>query len=145
MQFGLYLHQHGHITAEQFIRALKLQQRERTPLGLIAIEEGLLTPPDLLRILQRQSDLHNDRIGEVAIELGVLTRRDIAMLLMIQLDRELPFGECLVRLGILTPEEVGQYLNDYRQERERAALPKVQRVASAMAGSDAATNGTPAP
>jgi hypothetical protein len=56
------------------------------------------------------------------------------MLLMLQLDRELPFGECLVRLGILTPEEVSQYLNDYRQERERAALPKVQYVASSATG-----------
>ena len=133
MQFGLYLHQQGHITAEQFIRALKLQQRERPPLGLIAVEEGLLSPPDLLRILQRQTDLANDRLGDVAIELGVLTQRDVAMLLKWQLDREVPFGECLVRLGILTPEEVTQYLNDYRQEREHAALPKVQHVMSTAA------------
>lgn len=135
MQFGLYLQQRGLITAEQFIRALKLQQRERQPLGLIAVEEGLLTPPDLLRILQRQTDLTNDRLGDVAIELGILTRRDVAMLLMLQSDRELPFSECLVRLGILTPEQVGAYLNDYRQEREHAAFPKVQHVASTPANS----------
>ena len=145
MQFGLYLHQQGHITAEQFIRALKLQQRERTPLGLIAIEEGLLTPPDLLRILQRQSNLANDRLGEVAVELGVLTTRDVAMLLMLQLDREIPFGECLVRLGILTPEEVAHYLNAYRQEREQAALPKVQHVASCLTPFDAPPDSTVKP
>jgi hypothetical protein len=139
MQFGLYLQQRGLITAEQFIRALKLQQRERQPLGLIAVEEGLLTPPDLLRILQRQTDLTNDRLGDVAIELGILNRRDVAMLLLMQLDRELPFGECLVRLGILTRDEVNLYMNDYRQEREQAALPKVQRVANARSESPVGT------
>ncbi len=132
MQFGMYLYKRGVVDAHDLVHAYELQDERRVPLGVLAIEHDLLAVRDVLSVLRVQSDLPNDRFGEIAVDLGLMTNRDVAELLMIQSDRRPSMGECLVELGILTPEKAAKELAAFRRERERGGAGKVHRVISRM-------------
>lgn len=138
MRFGMYLYNRGIVDAHDLVQAYELQDEQRVPLGVLAIEQDLLAIRDVLSVLRVQSDLPNDRFGEIAVDLGLLTKRDVAELLMIQSDRRPSVGECLVELGILTQKKVAEELAAFRRERERGGANKVHRVISRMPG-DATT------
>lgn len=128
MQFGLHLLRRGLITPQQFMAALAHQQECRVPLGRLAVDLGLLTEGELLRVLQWQTDLTSNPFGEVAIELGLLTREDLATLLVHQIDCQVPLHECLVQLEIMNPEQVAVHLNSYRVDCETSFLPSDLRI-----------------
>ncbi len=128
MQFELSLVDSGQIESDQFCLALARQQKERPPLGQIAIEEGILSPRDVRDILvtQRQSD--HSRFGDVGKRLGILDRHQLAELLHIQVERQRPLLEHLVELGALTREQAADSRADYRDDR---ALMIVSRTREA--------------
>lgn len=128
MQFGMYLYRNGIVTAEQLVEAMAMQDECRVPLGVLAMESGKLAVRDVLSVLRVQSDLPNDRFGDIAIDLGLLDKRDLAELLMLQSDRRVSLGECLVELGFMTKEQYDEELASYRRERERGGASKVQHV-----------------
>ncbi len=130
MRFGMYLYKNRLISAEQLVAALELQDERTVPLGVIAMEQGNLAIRDVLSILRVQSDLPSDRFGDIAIDLGLMTKRDLAELLMIQSNRRVPVGECLVELGILDQEQLDKALAAYRRDRERGGAAKVRHVVS---------------
>ena len=106
MHFGLYLKNKGIISAEQLVAALETQLNTLTPIGQLALEEGIISPRDIFDVLRAQSESPDVRFGDLAIEMGLMTRNDLMRLLMIQADRKRPLAEILVRQGVLTERTV---------------------------------------
>jgi hypothetical protein len=115
MHFGLYLKNKGIISAEQLVTALESQLNTLTPIGQLALEEGIISPRDIFDVLRAQSESPNVRFGELAIEMGLMERDDLMRLLMIQGDRKRPLAEILAGQGVLTKEQSAAELAAFRQ------------------------------
>lgn len=145
MHFGLYLRQRGIISSEQFVEAVEAQLKVLTRIGQLALEEGILSPRDVFDVLRAQSEMPHKRFGEVAIELGLMTRDEVLRLLVIQADRKPQLADVFVRQGVLTEEQMRRELAEFRELRakQRAASlihskisPELWRRGGAAATSD---------
>jgi hypothetical protein len=119
MHFGLYLKRKGRITASQLVDAIEAQHAKLVPIGQLALEEGILSARNIFDVLQEQGKHPHIRFGELAIEMGLMTRDDLMRLLMIQADRKRPIADLLVMHGVLTREQVASELADYRRAQGR--------------------------
>lgn len=108
MRNELALVQTGVISAKDYVDALARQVDERTPLGQVAIEEGLLGPREVLEILRTQSLGPPRRFGDIARDKGYLAINEVATLLMHQQERQRPVIDYLVELGRLSVEQAEQ-------------------------------------
>jgi hypothetical protein len=125
MQFGLYLHKKGVITAQQLVAALEVQHKQLVRIGQLAIEEGVLSPREVFQVLQSQADSPHERFGEIALGLELMTREQLQYLLMVQMDRKWPLGEVLVQQHVLSKTTADQELAAYRREMElRNGVPR---------------------
>ena len=115
MQVGLYLKKKGIITAEQLVAALEEQLGSLVPIGQLALEENVLSPRDIFDVLQAQSDSPNERFGDLAVEMGLMSRSDLMRLLMIQADRKRPITDILIEQGALTPQKAASEMAAYRR------------------------------
>src|SRR5215218_328692 len=106
MHFGLYLKKKGVISAEQLVAALEIQLATLPRIGQLALEEGIVSPRDIFDVLQAQRQSPEIRFGDLAIEMGLMTRNELMRLLMIQADRKQPLAELFVSQGILSQREV---------------------------------------
>ena len=123
MHFGLYLYRKSVITAEQLLDAVESQHDNLVPIGQLALEEGILAPRDVFTVLRLQSDLPGERFGDVAIELGLMTDDQLMRLLMIQTDRKRSLSEILVKQGAIDRERARDELAEFRRDRLRSARP----------------------
>jgi hypothetical protein len=115
MHFGLYLKKKGVITAEQLVAAAEVQLASLTRIGQLALEESMLSPRDIFEVLQAQSVSPNERFGELAIEMGLMTRDELMRLLMIQADRRRSIADILVFQRVLTRQQVAAEMGEYRR------------------------------
>lgn len=123
MDFGLHLKQSGVITAEQLVSAIETQLGTLVPIGQLALEEGTLSARQIFDVLHAQNNAPSVRFGDLAIELGLLTRDDVMRLLMIQADRRRPIVDILVEQGVLTSDRASQELSAYRRKLIEAKRP----------------------
>jgi len=115
MHFGLYLKNKGIITAEQLVDALQVQMNKLVPIGQLALEESIISARDIFDILRAQKDSPTERFGDLAVEMGLMTRDDVMRLLMIQADRKRSITEILVAQRVLSQQQVMSELAAYRQ------------------------------
>ena len=115
MHFGLYLKNKGIISAEQFVAALETQLATLPRIGQLALEEAIISPRDIFNVLHAQRRSPDVRFGELAIEMGLMTRNELMRLLMIQADRKRPFAEIVVAEGMLSEQLVAQELAEFRR------------------------------
>ncbi len=134
MHFGLYLKQRGIISSEQLVAAIEAQLKSLTRIGQLALEEGLLAPRDVFDVLRAQSESPHKRFGEVAIELGLMTRDELLKLLVIQADRRPQIADVLVHQGILTDDQMRRELAEFRDLRakQRAASLIHSKISPAL-------------
>jgi hypothetical protein len=111
----MYLKNKGIISAEQLVAALEVQMKNRVPIGQLALEEGILSARNIFEVLQAQNDSPHERFGDLAVEMGLMTRDDVMRLLMIQADRKRPIAEILVTQGTLNEQQLASQLTAYRQ------------------------------
>lgn len=128
MHFGLYLKNHGIISAEQLVSALEVQLKTLVPIGQLALEEGILSARDIFNVLQAQNDSPNERFGDLAIEMGLMTRDDVMRLLMIQADRKRSIAEILIMERVLSPQQITSALAAYRESRLRPPRATTIRI-----------------
>jgi hypothetical protein len=118
MQFSLYLTRKGIISAEQFVAALEVQQKQLVRIGQLAIEEGVLSPRQVFHILRSQSNSPHERFGDVAVGLDLMTHDQLRQLLMLQLDRQLPLVDILIHQNAISSLQATQELAAFRREME---------------------------
>jgi hypothetical protein len=61
--------------------------------------------------------------GDLAVEMGLLTRDEVMRLLMIQADRKRPIAEILVGQGVLTETQLQAELAAYRRAQLQPQRP----------------------
>jgi hypothetical protein len=103
----------------------------------------MLRPTDVFEILRAQSVATDVRFGDLAIEMGLLTRDDVMRLLMIQSDRKRPIGDILVTQGVLTLPQFKAEMAAYRryqlQPKRPCATMRYVPVPLGRSAADAAT------
>ncbi len=115
MHFGLYLKKKGIISAEQLVAAAEVQMASLTRIGQLALEESILSPRDIFDVLRAQSAAPNERFGELAIEMGLMTRDELMRLLMLQGDRRRSIADILVSRRVMTKQQVAAEMSEYRR------------------------------
>lgn len=140
MHFGLYLKKKGIISAEQFVAALEAQLETLPPIGQLALEEGIISPRDIFNVLQAQRRSPDVRFGDLAIEMGLMTRNELMRLLMIQADRKRPFADVFVMEGMLSEQRVAQEMAEFRrlQTSRRTRNGQASKIVPAPRGHSAA-------
>lgn len=105
MQFGMYLLTIGRINAAQLAEAVRRQMHTRPMIGNLAVEQEMLTPDEVQRVLGAQTTTHAP-FGELAIEMGLLSQTDVNQLLALQVQRTESLGLVLVETGAMTSAEL---------------------------------------
>lgn len=113
--FGHYLLNRDLITREQLADALEFQKSVHVKFGVIAVDEGYMTPTQVEEVHLKQKQV-DKRFGEIAIELGYLSDEQVEALVSKQKQNHLFLAQALVDLGILTIEQFGNALHDYKME-----------------------------
>lgn len=113
--FGHYLLNRELITREQLTDALELQQAIHVKFGVIAVDEGYMTPLQVEEVHEKQKQ-EDRRFGEMAIELGYLTNEQVDSLISNQKKNHLSLAQALVDRGYMTIEQFGTALHDYKKE-----------------------------
>lgn len=113
--FGHYLLNRELITREQLADALDYQQSVHVKFGVIAVDEGFMTPLQVEEVHERQKQV-DKRFGEIAIELGYLTNEQVESLVTNQKQNHLFLAQALVDREYMTIEQFGTALNDYKKE-----------------------------
>jgi hypothetical protein len=129
MHFGLHLKKKAIITAEQLVSAIEIQLATKPRIGQLALEEGILMPRDIFDVLRAQSESPDVRFGELAIEMRLMTHAQLTRLLMIQSDRQRPIAEILVEQGVITKQQAGEEMTEFRRSltKRRSMLRPISR------------------
>jgi CheY-specific phosphatase CheX len=113
--FGNYLLGKNIITQDQFSQILEYGKSNRVKLGLIAVEQKLLTVAKADEINQLQMKM-DKRFGDIAIEKGYLNEDEVSRLLKLQGNPYLLFVQAALDNDILSKEKVDACLVGFQQE-----------------------------
>jgi hypothetical protein len=108
-----YLLKIGVITEDAHERLAGFSRWAREPIGMIAVQHGLIRNNEIDRVLdaQRKSKL---RFGDLAVEMNLLSRRQVDRLLEVQNFRIMTdLFEALVLAGTLEHHEALRHLADF--------------------------------
>ena len=113
--FGQFLLNNDLISAEELNIVFHSIKSTRLRLGMIAIDEGLLTPSQVVDINDLQKK-HDKRFGEIAVEFGYLTKENLEIILNMQQSEHLKMAQTIVDLGYMTLEEFAEAMNTYKKQ-----------------------------
>ncbi len=120
--FGEFLMDKGLVDVETLVIALDQQRQHNSPLGQVALKNGLINKKDLYNILteQRKPESRDKSFGLIALELDILTIEQVDALVARQSETNLLLGEILVEEGALSKNQLDQCLQEfYAQENSR--------------------------
>lgn len=135
LKLGEILVSSGLITPEQCERALKVQ--EATPsayLGKICCEMGIINEKDLKNVLDFYSK--REKFGSILVKKRLITKQNLERALEESNKNHLPLGKQLVRMHLLTEEQVAkaiaeQFDLDYLDIAKMAIPPATATVLKA--------------
>lgn len=119
--FGKYLQDIGVLNNEQYNEIVESSRSARVKMGLLAINEGLMTPAQAEEVNQIQAQ-QDARFGDIAVDKGYLTEDQVMSLLKKQGDSYLIFVQSLVERKLLSLEEIQRHLNHYKKSERFTAL-----------------------
>ena len=106
---GQYLYYSGLISWQTLIEAICWQWQQRPKLGQIAIAWGLISSPDVIRILTVRN--LNEKFGECALRVGYISNFDLLALVGKQRQLQRPLGEYFITSGILSAMDIMNMAN----------------------------------
>jgi hypothetical protein len=140
--FGNYLLGKNIITQEQLDHILDYRKSNRVKLGLIAVEQKLLTTTKAEEINHLQMKM-DKRFGDIAIEKGYLTEEEVSKLLKLQGTPYLLFVQAVTEHDMLSKEKVDACLvgfqkdNSYNQiEMEALKNGEIDKVVALLTKAD---------
>lgn len=113
--FGNYLVGRHIITKKQLDLILEYRRHNRVKLGLIAVEQKLLTPARAEEVNRLQMRM-DKRFGDIAIEKGYLSEKDVEKLLGLQGNPYLIFVQGAEDYNIMSKEKVDVCLLGFQKE-----------------------------
>lgn len=115
--FGGYLLNTGKVTKEVLTRALDEKKNTRMRLGVLAINEGLMTAEQVEHVNVTQQTV-DKLFGDLAVDLGYLKASEVEDLLHKQPTDYLLLGQTLVNMGALTNADFETAINEYKSTLE---------------------------
>ena len=109
LMIGQYLYYSGLISWQTLIEAICWQWQQRPKLGQIAIAWGLISSPDVIRILTVRN--LNEKFGECALRVGYISNFDLLALIGKQRQLQRPLGEYFITSGILSAMDIMNMAN----------------------------------
>jgi CheY-specific phosphatase CheX len=97
---------------------LEFQKQVKVPIGVLALEAGLLSAEQVKLVLARRANTDKP-FGETAQALGLLTKAQIEALLQNQTSHRVHLGEALIVKGYLTVEALEKELNEHKKEEDK--------------------------
>lgn len=128
LMLGQFLYYAGVISWRTLIDAISWQRSLRPCIGQVAMQSGMLTQRDVVRILtERKLD---ERFGECAVRIGYITPVEQITLVSRQTRQQHRIGEYFVQQGLLSEHDLALHVsrqrlhnNGSRQEAGRAQRP----------------------
>ena len=114
MRLGEYLVNRGVVQEKDVYDALDHQQRNRVPIGALALKNKILTMKQVMTVLNQQCDT-NKLFGEMAVQLGFMREKDVEDLLEEQRKLCPPIGEVLLKLNRVDAKTLDRELTGYFQ------------------------------
>lgn len=114
MRFGLFLVQHGRVTADDVLQALDHQRQCEVPIGKIALRERMLSVRQVFDVLNHQVESRT-RFGEAARHLGYLTTEQVDHLLETQRRARPPIGQILLEMRAIDPPTLAGELDRFQR------------------------------
>lgn len=111
LRFGRFLYHSGVIPFTTLLDSLTWQRSTYPRLGALCITSGLLTLPEIHKIVTHS---HAGKFGEKAIALGLLSAAQVKKLLLRQTYHKKPLGDFFIQQGILTVGEVAELVRKQR-------------------------------
>ena len=114
MSFGDYLIEKGKIDRTDLDVALKLKTEKGIRLGVMVVDDGLLTEQQLGVILHHQKQVANVGLfGEIVINMKFLSREQVNTLLKKQKEYEKIVNQVLVLSGSVSNNEKEEELKQF--------------------------------
>ena len=104
LMIGQFLYYSGLISWQTLIEAICWQRRQRPQIGQIAIDWGLISSQDVIRILAVR--IFNEKFGECALRLGYISSFEQIALVGKQRQLQRPMGEYFIESGILSSKDI---------------------------------------
>jgi len=114
--FGNYLKEKNLLDDKQIDALMKYRRENRVKLGMLAVEQGLMTAEQAEEVNRLQA-MQDKRFGEIAIEKGYLTAVDMEQLIAKQGNPYFLFLQAVQEKGFLSKDTVTGMLLTYRDER----------------------------
>ncbi|GAX59301.1 hypothetical protein SCALIN_C01_0232 [Candidatus Scalindua japonica] len=134
MSFGYYLIKKGKIKKKDLDVALKLNTEKGIRLGVLAIDDGLLTEPQLNIILKRQREISDAGLfGEIAINMNLLSKEQVNVLLEKQKEYDRIINQIMVLSGAISNSEKEKELKLFynmivgKEDLEAAQKNKIEK------------------
>lgn len=115
MLFGEFLLEQNLVKEDDLIFALDEQQKNKMPLGQMAVQKGLIDSKALFKVLteQRKKTRDPNDFGSIALEMHYLNQEQVAELIGSQNTTNELLGTILVDGGYLPRQQLMQALKEY--------------------------------
>lgn len=119
MLFGEFLLGQGLVKEDDLVGALDEQQKNKMPMGQMAVQKGFMDSKTLFKVLTEQRKRVRDAndFGQIALEMGMLKQDQVEELVESQNTTNELVGNILVAKGLLTREKLVQMLREYDSVR----------------------------
>jgi len=119
MLFGEFLLERELVKEDDLVCALDEQQKNKMPLGQMAVQKGFMDSKALFKVLTEQRKRVRDAndFGQIALEMGVLKQDQVEELVESQNTTNELVGNILVTKGLLSREKLVQMLREYDSAR----------------------------
>lgn len=124
MYFGDYLVEKKIITPSQLIEALAFQLENLPSMVRLIHEAGVINPAELLQLIKTQIKQDID-LFSVLIDQKKISREQASDLALKQWSRRMPLGEVLVKLSMVTRDQLDYHLDSYFEAKEKKSLVSV--------------------
>lgn len=121
MLFGEYLLEQELVKEEDLIFALDAQQKNKMPLGQMAVQKGLIDSKALFKVLteQRKKTREPNDFGSIALEMHFLNEEQVNELVGSQNTTNELLGTILVDGGYLPRQQLVQALKEYNTKHRK--------------------------
>jgi hypothetical protein len=121
--FGEFLLQRRAVTRLQLDAALRYQKERNKPVGLMAMDFGLLNGAQVSAVMEEQL-VTGEQFGRIAVMSGLLTEESLHLLLAQQAEDHLLIGEALVEMEHLHLNDLEELLKEFRRQN----VEEVRRI-----------------
>jgi len=120
LQFAEYLYYAGRIAWRDLAASVAWQRRQRPPVGRIAVEWGHLSATEVRRVLEaRRRDGRDEPFGQCALRLGLLTSAQLLAILGHQRRLQRRIGDYFVEAGLFGAGEMALIEQEFSRHNAR--------------------------